>query len=66
MQVTYIGLSEYFQRCIPKAKRKGYFLIISLIVRYSDAQDPVSYTHLIEIVINDCIHKIIGAFAILH
>ena len=39
MQVTYIGLSEYFQRCIPKAKRKGYFLIISLIARYSDAQD---------------------------
>lgn len=31
MQVTYIGLSEYFQRCIPKAKRKGYFLIISLL-----------------------------------
>lgn len=39
MQVTYIGLSEYFQRCIPKAKRKGYFLSISLIARYSDAQD---------------------------
>lgn len=39
MQVTYIGLSEYFQRCIPKAKRKGYILIISLIARYSDAQD---------------------------
>lgn len=39
MQVTYIGLSEYFQRCIPKANRKGYFLIISLIARYSDAQD---------------------------
>lgn len=38
MQVTYIGLSEYFQRCIPKAKDKGYILIISLIARYSDAQ----------------------------
>ncbi|MDE7445019.1 MAG: hypothetical protein K2N15_04835 [Lachnospiraceae bacterium] len=38
MQVTYIGLSEYFQRCIPKAKKKGYVLIISLIARYSDAQ----------------------------
>lgn len=39
MQVTYIGLSEYFQRCIPKAKSKEYVLIISLIARYSDAQD---------------------------
>lgn len=39
MQVTYIGLNEYFQRCIPKAKSKGYVLIISLIARYSDAQD---------------------------
>ncbi|MDE7178467.1 MAG: hypothetical protein K2O59_11705 [Lachnospiraceae bacterium] len=39
MQVTYIGLSEYFQRCIPKAKSKGYVLIISLIARYSDAKD---------------------------
>lgn len=39
MQVTYIGLSEYFQKCIPRAKRQGYILIISLIARYSDAQD---------------------------
>ena len=39
MQVTYIGLSEYFQQCIPKAKRQGYILLISLIARYSDAQD---------------------------
>lgn len=39
MQVTYIGLSEYFQKCIPQAKRQGYILIISLIARYSDAQD---------------------------
>lgn len=38
MQVTYIGLSEYFQRCIPEAKKKKYVLIISLIARYSDAQ----------------------------
>ena len=39
MQVTYIGLREYFQRCILKAKEKGYILIVSLISRYSDAQD---------------------------
>ena len=39
MQVTYIGLSEYFERCIPEAKREGYLFIISLIARYSDAQD---------------------------
>ena len=39
MQVTYIGLSEYFQKCIPQAKRQGYILIISLIARYSDAQE---------------------------
>ena len=39
MQVTYIGLSEYFERCIPQAKREGYLFIISLIARYSDAQD---------------------------
>lgn len=39
MLVTYIGLREYFQRCIPKAKEKGYTLIISLIARYSDAQE---------------------------
>ena len=39
MIVTYIGLSEYFRRCIPKAKTKGYALIISLIARYSDAQN---------------------------
>lgn len=39
MLVTYIGLSEYFERCIPKAKGKGYILIISLIARHSDAQD---------------------------
>lgn len=39
MQVTYIGLSEYFQKCIPKAKGKGYILIMALIARYSDAQD---------------------------
>ena len=39
MQVTYIGLSEYFQRCILDAKSKGYVLIISLIARYSDAKD---------------------------
>lgn len=39
MQVTYIGLSEYFERCIPQAKREGYLFIISLIAMYSDAQD---------------------------
>lgn len=39
MQVTYIGSIEYFQRCIPKAKEKGYILIMSLISRDSDAQD---------------------------
>ena len=39
MQVTYIGLSEYFQRCIPEAKKQKYILIISLIARYSDAQE---------------------------
>lgn len=39
MQVTYIGLSEYFQRCILEAKRQKYILIISLIARYSDAQE---------------------------
>lgn len=31
MQVTYIGLSEYFERCIPQAKREGYLFIIWLI-----------------------------------
>lgn len=39
MIVTYIGLSEYFQKCISKAKNAGYIMIISLIARYSDAQD---------------------------
>lgn len=27
MQVTYIGLSEYFERCIPQAKEKGICLL---------------------------------------
>lgn len=36
---TYMGLWEYFQKCIPRAKKKGYTFIISLIARYSDAQD---------------------------
>jgi len=39
MQVTYIELSDYFQRCIPKAKGEGYILVIALIARYSDAQE---------------------------
>ena len=39
MKVTYIGLSEYYKRCIVKAKEKKYVLIISLIARYSDAPE---------------------------
>lgn len=39
MLVTYIGLSEYFQRCIPKAKKQKYVLILALIARYADAQE---------------------------
>lgn len=39
MLVTYIGLREYFQRCIPKAKKQKYVLILALIARYADAQE---------------------------
>lgn len=39
METTYMGLWEYYQKCIPRAKQRGYTLIISLIARYSDAQD---------------------------
>lgn len=39
MVTTYMGLLEYFQKCIPKAKKEGYLFIISLIARYSDAQE---------------------------
>lgn len=38
MEVTYIGLLEYFQRCIPKARSRKYIFILSLIARYSDAE----------------------------
>lgn len=34
-----MSLWEYFQKCIPRAKKKGYIFIISLIARYSDAQE---------------------------
>lgn len=39
METTYMGLWEYYQKCIPRAKQRGYTLILSLIARYSDAQD---------------------------
>ncbi len=39
MEVTYIGLSEYYKRFIPKAKEKKYIWVISLIARYSDAEE---------------------------
>lgn len=38
MEVTYMGLLEYFQGCIPRAKDRGYILIVSLVARYSDAE----------------------------
>ncbi len=38
MRVTYISLSEYFDKCLPRAKKAGYIWIISFIARYSDAQ----------------------------
>lgn len=39
MQITYMGLSEYFKRCILKAKKEKYVVILSLIARYSDAKE---------------------------
>ena len=33
-----MGLSEYFKRCILKAKKEKYVVILSLIARYSDAK----------------------------
>lgn len=39
MQITYMGLSEYFKRCISKAKQEKYVVILSLIARYSDAKE---------------------------
>ena len=34
-----VSYTHLFERCIPQAKREGYLFIISLIARYSDAQD---------------------------
>ena len=38
MELTYIGLSEYYRKFIPKAKEKKYIWVISLIARYADAE----------------------------
>lgn len=38
MELTYIGLSEYYRKFIPRAKEKNYIWVISLIARYADAE----------------------------
>jgi hypothetical protein len=38
MELTYIGLSEYYRKFIPRVKEKNYIWVISLIARYADAE----------------------------
>lgn len=39
MVVTYIGLSEYFRKIVPRAKKKKYIWIVSLIARQADVEE---------------------------
>lgn len=44
MLITYMGLSEYYRRMIPKVKQQGYILMVSLIARYADAEGAFDRT----------------------
>lgn len=65
MQVTYIGLSEYFKKCISRAKQKKYVVILSLVARYADAKEAYDKLEKDWASLNDLTHdKVLIVFSL--
>ena len=42
MVITELSLVEYYDKIIPRAKRKNYKWVISVIARHADAKEYIS------------------------